>query len=552
MEPVSRRTFLFAAAGFMAQPAVRPPVARPTRFSLPPQIVVRLDAQVPDARLEAVMFGVPLPPGALQDLSRVQLLDVKGQEIDASIRPLETWRIDGHDGSIRSIGVSLRADFSTKRSQAVRIVFNAPPRAHVGTLQPVSIEETLIDPSGLEGPRVRAVLPTGPMCASWIVGPQIPAVSSGLYKGYDRFVERSFPESLKYLDSDVYHHWLFDRPTVYYTQYVRTGDARFLDAAFHAAHFMRAHTVLDGSSDAGYFDLKGVDVKYVYPRAMHIHYLLTGDERALEAGKTMARFCLTHWDPVYRPERYVMPPLGTDPEKDRLFWSPRHQAYGLLGVLHGWEMTGDRIYWDKAREYIDALDAHQRQPPDGHPPDGSFRQNWALYDPNETLLEGGTSPWMMAILADALYQAWLLTGDERIPPMIVRWCDFLDRKGFVPDGSRAYYIVDCLGDKSVDEAPGPQEQGVERHSTELAMTLAMGLYFSQDARLSARFRRRFNQVFAKAVTIDANRPVRAYNWAFQASSRLVYFMKTVDARSRPAPSRPVGPIRNPAIRPDVM
>ena len=153
----------------------------------------------------------------------------------------------------------------------------------------------------------------------------MPADPHGRFAGYDAFVERSFPGSLAYLDSSVYHHWLFDRPTCWYTQYARTGDRRFLEAAFHGAHFMRTH-MADGGPDAGYFTLKGPDVKYVYPRAMHLHYLLTGDPRAREAGVTMARYCLTHWDPVYRPERYTQPPLGTDPEAGRPFWSPRHEA----------------------------------------------------------------------------------------------------------------------------------------------------------------------------------------------------------------------------------
>src|SRR6185436_21064699 len=96
--------------------------------------------------------------------------------------------------------------------------------------------------------------------------------------------------------------------------YVRSGDIKFLDAAYHCANFVRQHTKLDGP-DAGIFTLKGPDLKYVYPRAMHLHYLLTGDERALEVGKTMARFCLTRWDPEYRPEQYAQPPLGTDPEQ---------------------------------------------------------------------------------------------------------------------------------------------------------------------------------------------------------------------------------------------
>ena len=476
-----------------------------------------------------VAFAVPLPPSLLDDPARVRVLDAGGRELTANVQALEPWRVGGRDGALRAVGIQLLLDVVPGARHELRVEFNGTRRARPRLASAIPFADTLIEPSGRQGPRVQTRLPAGWLCASGVVGPQVVARTSGPYADYDRFVERSFPESLRYLDSEVYHHWLFDRPTAWYTHYVRTGDQRYLDAAGHAAAFMRAHSTLEGP-DAGYFTLKGVDVKYVYPRGMHVHYLLTGDERARDAGRTMARFCLTHWDPVYRPGRYVQPPLGTDPEADRAFWSPRHQAYGLLGVLHGWELTGERVYWDKARDYIDALDAHQRQPPDGRPADGSFRQNWALYDPNESLLEGATSPWMMAILVDALYHAWRLTADQRIPPMIVRWCDVLDRKGFVPDGSRPYYVMDCLGEHSVDDAPAGQEPGTERHSTELAMTFAMGLYFTRDAAQAARFRRRFERVYATALTIDANSPVRAYNWAFQASSRLVYFMQAADAR----------------------
>src|SRR5947207_15744198 len=109
--------------------------------------------------------------------------------------------------------------------------------------------------------------------------------------------------------------------------YVRSGDKKFLQAAYEAANFVRLHTKTEGQ-DAGIFTLKGPDLKYVYPRAMHIHYLLTGEERALDVGKLMAKLTLK-WDPVY----------------NRGFWTPRHEGYGLLGVLHGWEMTGDPAYW---------------------------------------------------------------------------------------------------------------------------------------------------------------------------------------------------------------
>ena len=58
----------------------------------------------------------------------------------------------------------------------------------------------------------------------------------------------------------------------------------------------------------------------------------------------------------------------------------------------------------------------------------------------------------------------------------------------------------------------------------------MGHFFSRDVRQRERFRRRFDRLFAIAMTIDANRPARCYNWAFQSSSQLVYFMNQPPAR----------------------
>jgi hypothetical protein len=521
---VNRRTFLVGATHALIAPGVTGLVQRRPRPLSTPVTLVSL---VGRTRREVVNFGLPLPQEALFEPQQVAVIGERGREIPSSVRVLETWPDPSEragkrsERSIRSVQIQFPMDLDADRPSRVNVTLNRRRHDNAGDMVPVA--RTLIDDEGLKGPRVLPLLSPDWLCASELVGPQTPGHASGSYNAYDRFVDRSFPGSLKYIDSSVYHHWLFDRPSVYFTQYVRTGERRFLEAALHCAHFMRIHTDMN-SSDAGMFTLKGADVKYVYPRAMHIHYLLTGDERALDAGRTTARFCLTRWTPGYRPAEYSQPPFGVDPERDRKFWSARHEAYGLLGALHGWEMTLEDAYRRRIVEYIDGLHAHQIQPPDGRPPDGSWRQNWALYDPNETLLAGGASPWMTAILLGALFHSWRLTSDPRIPAMVTRWCDFLDRKGFTADGSRVHYVIDCFKSNHLDEAPGEQEQGMERHSTELAYSFAMGCFFSHDPRQRERFKRRFDRMFQIATTIDANSPARCYNWAFQFSSQLVYFM----------------------------
>ena len=498
------------------------PIARRTLIPRSKGVVVKLEARTNDLREEVVSFGFPLPPGFLNDPRQVRVLTVNGNELIAAVRSLEPWRTGGRDGSIRSLLIQFKADFSQQKNQRVIVRFDRRPRMTESNFVPVA--KTLIDENGLTGPRVPALLPADWLCASEIVGPQTPAALSGEYSSYDRFVEKNFPGSLKYLDSQVYHEWLFDRTSCYYKMYVRTGDSKFLDAAYHTAHFVRQHTKLDGP-DAGIFTLKGPDLKYVYPRAMHIHYLLTGDERALACGKLMAQYCFDHQNPVYRPDLIKPVPLGVDPERGRNFWTLRHQGYGLLGILHGWEMTGDRKYWTKARECVDAYYRHQQQPPDGRPPDGSLRQNWELYDPNEATFPGATSAWMMALLLDPLFQFWTLSGDRRIADFVVKWCDFLDRQGIVPDGSKAYYVINCFASLDPNASRGEIGPDMEMHNAEMAYMFALGIFFTNNAKRRDVYQKRFKRFLDLAVKLDMNHPARAFNWAFQFTSQLIYFMQ---------------------------
>jgi hypothetical protein len=512
----SRRLFL--KNSLMSLMAV--PLWRHAHWSKNDRVTVTIEGRAHDLGNETVSFGLPLPFGFLNDARKVRVVDEGGTEIPIAVRSLEPWRTGGREGSIRSLLVQFKADFSRQKTQRVVVSFNANRSRVDSSFVPVS--KTLIDADGLNGPRVLAVLPADWLCASGVVGPQVPAAQSGAYASYDSFVEKNFPGSLKYLDSKVYSEWLFDRTTCYYKMYARTSESKYLDAAYHAANFVRLHTRLDGP-DAGIFTLKGADLKYVYPRAMHLHYLLTGDERALACGKIMAEYCFNHQNPVYRPDLLKPVQLGVDPERGRNFWTLRHQGYGLLGILHGWELTGDRKYWTKARECVDAYYKHQRQPPDGRPPDGSLRQNWELYDPNEATFPGATSAWMMALLLDPLFHYWTLTNDRRIAEIVVKWCDFLDRQGIVPDGSKAYYVINCFAADDPKASPGEIGPDMEMHNTEMAYMFALGLFFTKDARRREIYKKRFEHFLDLAVELDMNRPARAFNWAFQFTSQLIYF-----------------------------
>jgi hypothetical protein len=123
-----------------------------------------------------------------------------------------------------------------------------------------------------------------------------------------------------------------------------------------------------------------------------------------------------------------------------------------------------------------------------------------------------------------MFHYWTLTGDERIPEMVLKWCDFLDRQGLQPDGRSAYYVINCFAAEP-GEAPSTVNGDMTRHNTEMSCQFAMGIYFTRDAARREVYRKRLETLFATVRDKDLNQPARAFNWAFQASSQLVYFLK---------------------------
>ena len=137
---------------------------------------------------------------------------------------------------------------------------------------------------------------------------------------------------------------------------------------------------------------------------------------------------------------------------------------------------------------------------------------------------------MMALLLDPLFYYWILTSDRRVPEIVIKWCDFLDRQGMVPDGSKAYYVIICFAASDAKEPPSALGPDMEMHNAEMAYTFALGSFFGVDPKRLAVYRKRFDRLFPLAVTLDVNHPARAFNWAFQFSSQLIYFMQHVKAR----------------------
>src|SRR5439155_15445899 len=111
---------LLALAG-SAHAVDRPRPAKPGK-----EITISLVGRAENLGNEIVNFGLPLPPGFLHDASLVRVYGARGAEIESAVRSLEPWRIDGKEGSIRSIQVQFQADFRVDKMQQVKVVCGKP------------------------------------------------------------------------------------------------------------------------------------------------------------------------------------------------------------------------------------------------------------------------------------------------------------------------------------------------------------------------------------------------------------------------------------------
>jgi hypothetical protein len=447
---------------------------------------------------ELVSFALPFAPGVLKDAGAIKIQGPGGKELPVFTQELVRWRLDNKEGTVRSVLVQFECPVAAGETKKINVQYGAAGKTRATA---VPVEDTLVDATGQKGPNIWAVLPASWLCDSWVVGPQLPVRLNTRLPEYDACAERSFDKQMDALSSTKGANWLFDRTTSIYKMYVRTGQLKYLKAATHCAHYVR-----NNSSETGTFKLRN-KYMYVYPRAQGIHYMLSGDPRSLALLKRQAKY----FDRI-ATERLVkyVPNTG--------MWTERNVASGWSGLVYSYEIIGGEDRWKKMAMFAERLYEHQSNPPDGKPADGSWRHRWAQHDSSEAKFEGGSSAWMTALMLDPMFEYWLLSGDERVPEMVTRWCEFLVAKGLNPAGTKAWYVINAL------DGGGSHDSSMEQHNIEMAYMLAMGTYFSADKEQQERFLKPFNVLYKSGTKSTHTRPPRRFNWCFQNSSVMTWFM----------------------------
>ncbi len=492
-----------------------------------------------------VTFGVPFPRGSLlpSEIQTVRVLDAARQEIPAWVEVLTPWR---HVTDQTKNGTSARV---------VRIQFDHAPTVTYPAFNTVVIEwgrtqrvrnrPTLSDPrggwhlvtggsfvatDGVREPNVFAVLP-----AQWLsrgllrTGPMEPfdtevteardsptvmaatehfpgyreqqyAMKNFFYTAIDEYGTDPVPAAANrnpYRTLD--EPWLYDRASVFYALYYRSGFFKALREAVRATEFYRLQLYPAGtvpSAAVGAFRLKNPNpasyigsngVMYSYGEPLAYSHWLTGDVAMVEPIKWVAK---AHEDSsseqiVWAPWRCVGNSCGPTA------YTERHAAFRLMAHVVAYEVFGDDAlvlgkaytYKDRFLEMMTNLRWHQ-DGAGGQLPEN--RVDGALWKDGAQQQEGdeGTlvaAAWHYGQLIDAVVRVYALTESNADAHFIRRTGTFL--KAATKFGSSEYPAfsgqlrkVDYV--TNVDGSTYAPDGAFGAHSLQVAGALAWSYYFS--------------------------------------------------------------------------
>jgi hypothetical protein len=527
-----------------------------TQFTLQP-----IESTLPN-RLVPVSFGVPFPKGFIPsaDLSRVRLLDAAGAEEAASVQLLTPWR-----------DIASGTDLPSARSVLVQTYVSFPDADGDGHADPITATvewgraaRTLASPAPFD-PRDAWVLydniaaPAGTdfKAADNVYEPPayavftpdwygkallktrlLPFESDPAFTAYDAAYHNFSPTAINNVDprvtaANLIHYadgvseepWLFDRAMALYEYAFRSGDITYLRQAHRNAQYYANHIDADG-----YFDLKGADLKYVCAESVDADFWLTGDPRLPAVQRRMVHAADINFNPVYTPGH---------------FWTERHAAFELLAYVNGFEMLGDPIMAQTARTTFGDYVNQQNNPPAGAENTGLLMHHSVDH------IEGGdeyiASPWMTALLVDAVERYYVHSADPRVPTFVTRIAQGIDRIG-----ESLYYTSQVDGVSHLVPyylaGPGLTDGQHETdpwsdidHAVDVSKIFALAYFFSRQAGTpNTEFAMRFSELQDSAeanfrywtrpngptsgLPVFRLTPPREYNWWFRTTADRDFLM----------------------------
>ncbi len=493
-------------------------------------------------RVVVVSFGVPFPPGYLQDPAKLAVLDSLGKEMPLATKVLARWLPPTPGaGSIRAVLVQFRDYLSSPVARTYTLRWGRPRklnekrlfRARSGWLP---VKDGSYPPGAVMEPPVYVTLPPAWLGKCLLKGRILPARPGGPYAWYDQAMGRFFltaanlshpPVQQKYRINyaDKYEPWLFDRAMTFFITYIRLGGLEHLRQAHRAAQYYASLIGPDGTFRL----LTGKytrDMKYGYQECLALDYWLTGDEKMRETSTRVTKL-FDSWDPHYS--------VGKG------FWTERHLAFLLLNATVAYEISGEPRFLAKARDTFDAAWRLQNDPPRGVPR-GSGCMLHRGRQHAEKVKGWLCSPWMSVLMVDAMMRYYLVTADDRVPRSIQELADFISRYGL-------YKVVYNKKQKAPWITPhylaSPQplkyyhtKQWTDpQHALDVSSIFAAAIYLAgKQGRPQQQYRQVFHQLQATA-RFDLKRtfnrygpkfgkpqyplnPPRKFNWWFRTTASI--------------------------------
>lgn len=419
----------------------------------------------PPAPEAVVSAAVPFAPGALRDVRFIRLRDARGAAVPLRAKPLAVWP---RGGSIRSALLVFRAalapgeraiytlDFgvpspSSPSQRADHPPTQAPPAPRLTQVpQPFQVPRAAVLDEALlpnpDGP-IAAVLPPSWYAASLVSGPQLPAMDDRRFPGFEAGIEGALARMTPAYDTygvtcSAPYRTYYDGPHALYQRFLRNGDAaRYrrarAEAVWYRQHELRfspdrrlAVHVCEREDWTPAAPLSWQVLRRMLGQGMVDDYLLTGDPAAREAVLAMGE--------ALRQNQAAL----TGGREDVLRVTERNMAWVMMTLSSYYALDPRPELLSALRGLADRTVAWQQQGASG-----AFEHDLTRADPSECERgPRGGSPFMTALLVDALMDYHALTGDPRVRDVVARAADWLAERAITSDGRAFRYLWGCETD----------------------------------------------------------------------------------------------------------
>jgi hypothetical protein len=460
-----------------------------------------------------IVFGVPFPKSFVTDSSKIRVLNAGGTEIPSFVVTTTNWRNFQSPSTITSIKsvqvgitmtfantnpVSIKIAWGTSRGSTITNTFTASSTwgSMASGSNPTEYPGTILEP------KVYATLPVSWMSRSLLKSRFVANGEVSTYKWFDdlfiKFSNDAVGTSTPYKTTE--EPWLYDRAQTLYFAYFRSGDVNWLRHAHRAAQFYK--TNIDSS---GNFKLGG-DAKYVYGQSMLYDLILTGDT-SLVATIENTRKPHDSW-----PTNY---------SSSVNFWTERHAAYALLASLAAFDATGATSDATRAKALFNSYFKMQQTPGNGWTKNGCTLHTSDQHDPDEDLPSVVCSPWMGALLTDAVWRYYILSEDQNALIFLADYGDYIHNYALTTeDGLRLpYYGASSYGNT---------EDGDIEHTCDVMGVSVKALWAKKalgrdSTNVATDVQALINSCQANLNDARIN-PPRKYNWWFGTNSEFSWLL----------------------------